>query len=99
MSNNSSFGAGADTDGTGQLLDCGHVGRFAGVCQYHGCATRLCPDCVATCETCGRVLCRGHQVWLADGQRVFCPGDTRGYIGSQLVRHLFGTDSGTRRKR
>lgn len=81
------------TDEAGRLLDCGHVGAFAGVCQYQGCATRLCADCVATCETCGRVLCRGHQVRLANGERVFCPADTRTYLGMQLVRRLFGRGS------
>lgn len=79
-----------DADATAQLLDCGHVGTFAGVCQYDGCATRLCADCVATCETCGCVLCRGHQVWLARGERVFCPADTRPYLGARLFRHLLG---------
>lgn len=71
-----------------RLLDCGHVGAFAGVCQYQGCGTRLCAECIAACEFCGRVLCRGHQVWLADGQRVFCPTDTRPYLRTQLVRRL-----------
>lgn len=79
------------TDPTaGQLLDCGHVGALAGVCQYEGCGTRLCPDCVATCESCGRVLCRQHQVWLDQRRRVFCPADTRGYLGKKLVLRLFG---------
>lgn len=77
-----------DADGTARLLDCGHVGAFAGVCQYDGCATRLCADCVATCETCGRVLCRRHQVWLAGRQRVFCPADTRSYLGQRLLTRL-----------
>lgn len=77
------------TDATpGQLLDCGHVGQFAGVCQYHQCGKRLCGDCVATCETCGRVLCRSHQVWLDSRRRVFCPADTRSYLVTKLAYRL-----------
>lgn len=72
----------------GRLLDCGHVGTYAGVCQYDMCANQICAECVATCETCGLVLCRTHQVWLDGRQRVFCPADTRGYLAKKLVFRL-----------
>jgi hypothetical protein len=75
-------------DPIAQLLDCGHVGAFAGVCQYEGCATRLCPNCVAACETCGTVLCQRHQVWLDARRRVFCPAHVRGYLVSRLAARL-----------
>lgn len=79
------------TDPSPQLLDCGHTGTFAGVCQYDGCGTRLCADCVATCETCGAVLCRKHQVWLAARQRVFCPPDSRRYLLQRFVLRVLPT--------
>lgn len=71
-----------------RLLDCGHVGVLAGVCQHHRCATLLCPDCIATCEACGTVLCRSHQVWMDAGRRVFCPDDMRGYLGFRIGLYL-----------
>ena len=73
---------------TPQLLECGHVGLFAGVCQYNRCARRLCSDCCATCGTCGLVLCRRHQVWVDRGRRVFCPDDSRRYLVRKLALTL-----------
>lgn len=58
-----------------ELLDCGHVGRFAGVCQHDGHGIRLCRDCLITCDYCGRTLCQQHQRWTewSAATRVFCP--------------------------
>lgn len=74
------------------MQDCGHVAAFAGVCQYQGCAKRLCPDCLTSCEACGAVLCGGHQVWLDTGRRVFCKDDARRYLAKRLVLRLTGRD-------
>lgn len=73
-----------------ELLDCAHVGVFAGVCQYNRCAKRLCANCVASCEACGKVICLTHQVILGGRQRVFCPPDARRYLGTRLAVHLLG---------
>jgi len=70
------------------LLGCGHVGQFAGVCQYQGCAKRLCGDCVASCEACGGTLCPAHQIRLDGRRRVFCPDDGPKHVGKKLVVRL-----------
>lgn len=73
------------------LLDCGHVGEFASVCQYESCAKRLCPDCGRLCETCGTVLCPTHQVRVDARQRVFCPRHSLNYVARKLAgKLLFG---------
>ena len=76
------------TNQGGRLMDCGHVGRFAGVCQYEGHGVRLCQDCLVTCDRCGRCLCRGHQRWTTwvEETRVFCPDHVVPYY---LQRVLF----------
>lgn len=76
------------------LLDCGHVDVFTGVCQFEGCGTRLCPACVTTCEVCGRVLCRSHQVRVAAGARVFCPADLGAYLLEQVAVGLLARRRG-----
>lgn len=66
-----------------QLLECGHVGVFTGVCQFQGCATRLCDRCISNCVSCGRVVCPRHTIVLADTE-TYCPADVR----RQLLRNL-----------
>jgi hypothetical protein len=70
-----------------RLLDCGHVAPFAAVCQYQGCAKRLCPDCYMICETCGTILCRSHQIRL-DWGRVFCPDDSTKHVAKKFLVKL-----------
>lgn len=55
------------------LQDCGHVGDWAGVCQFQGCAKQLCTKCVQDCAACGITICDEHQEWLDGGTQVFCP--------------------------
>lgn len=74
-----------------RLLDCGHTGELAGICQYERCATRMCAGCIATCESCGRVLCRQHQRWVNGRRQVFCPADVPDYFVTKLaLKFLFG---------
>lgn len=70
------------------ILDCGHVGQLAGICQYQGCAAELCNDCLVSCATCDKNLCPDHQVWLDGNQRVFCADDSRAHVKKKAVRTL-----------
>lgn len=80
-----------------QLLDCGHVGQFGGVCQYEGHGIRLCRNCLITCDRCGRCLCPRHQrwtEWVAE-TRVFCPDHLLPYYARRaLARFLPGGGRG-----
>lgn len=73
------------------LLDCGHVGQTAGICQYtehdddQGCADQVCDQCIAVCDTCRRVLCPRHAVRLDDGTQVYCPDHVKGYVARTLL--------------
>lgn len=80
---------------TANLLDCGHVGEFGGVCQYR-CGKRLCQACSQRqCARCGIVVCGRHSVVLDHGRRVFCPAHTRGYLAAKLITHLVRGDGRT----
>lgn len=70
------------------LQDCGHVGDLAGVCQYNQCGKTLCRDCTRSCPACGKVLCRTHQVAVAEA--IFCPADAQSYLAKRLALRLLG---------
>jgi len=79
-----------------QLLECGHVGRFSGGCQYEAHGIRLCQDCVITCDRCGRTLCQQHQRWTTwtEETRVFCPDHILSfYLQRFLARFFWGGDT------
>lgn len=75
---------------TTTLLDCGHVGQPAGVCQYaadgeQGCADRVCSDCIAVCDTCRSVLCPRHSTRLDDDNATYCQDHVTGAIVRTLI--------------
>jgi hypothetical protein len=73
----------------GNLQDCGHAREFAGVCQFEGCAKRLCPACIEQCSRCGVVLCSDHQVLLDGGTRVFCGDHAGNHVVRKAALHVF----------
>jgi hypothetical protein len=74
-----------------ELLDCGHVGQFAGVCQFEQCGKKLCQQCCQSCTACGRVLCPAHQV-AVDTQLICCPADAKTYVAKRVALRLLGRD-------
>jgi len=66
------------------VLDCGHVGQLTGICQYQGCADKLCPDCLVSCESCNRNLCPDHQSKLDSD--VYCTEHRRDQLKQQVVK-------------
>lgn len=71
-----------------RLLDCAHVSKIAGICQYEGCAHQICSECTATCDSCKLLLCPCHQV-EPDGQDdVFCPTHISRYALKRLLTAL-----------
>jgi len=73
------------------LLDCGHVGQFAGVCQFEQCGKKLCQQCCQSCTTCGKLLCPSHQV-AVDTQMICCPADAKTYVAKRVALRLLGRD-------
>lgn len=67
-------------------LDCGHVGHYAGICRYRGCANHVCPHCLRACETCGTTLCPDHQRCYEARSRVFCADHAGRYRLLRLAR-------------
>lgn len=76
------------------LQDCGHVGDLGGVCQFAGCAKQLCQRCVQDCATCGITLCPDDQVWLDDGQQVFCENCSGDYVARKAALFLLDRATG-----
>lgn len=76
------------------LLDCGHVGQPAGVCQYaehddgQGCADQVCDACLGACDTCRCVLCPRHAVRLEDGAHTLCQDHVTGHVARSLLTAL-----------
>lgn len=76
-------------------LACGHVGYYAGICRYRGCANHVCAHCLAACETCGTTLCPDHQKRHEERSRVFCADHAARYRLLRLARWVLTRRSAT----
>ena len=69
-------------------LDCGHVNTIAGICQYEGCANKICERCEKSCNTCRRVLCSAHQKRAPGTSDAYCEDHIRNYLMRRLADRL-----------